>query len=316
MMRQVAGLTVRAFRPKLTLVFSVSSLVAMDASNNSGLRKLTCLMGGLAVAISAAAITGDPSAIKHGVASAPQAPGQTGTNESAKGTGSEIPYDVIVTRNVFALRDPDPPLDTNQPVVNTPPPNVKLTGIMEIFGKKQALFMVQKNAQPGKPPDQPVSCIMGEGQRQEGLEVLEINRTARKVTVKIDGSVSTLTFDATTPSGPDRFSANLANPALGRMHPQARPGFNPNMMNPGAPTPPAPPLPTNPNLPPGAVNTGFPLQGQNPPEPAAPVAPQETVPAANETLPGQTSVPAQPAQNIPAWLQPRATGTGNVPPLR
>src|SRR5690348_6027189 len=82
-------------------------------------------------------------------------------------------YHAIVERNVFDLKAPPPPV-TAAPVTNTPPPNVKLTGITTILGNKRALFMVQEAPVGGKPQKEE-SYILTEGQRQGALEVLEIN---------------------------------------------------------------------------------------------------------------------------------------------
>jgi hypothetical protein len=116
-----------------------------------------------------------------------------GADDSSTRGGN--PYNVIVDRNVFDLRAPPPPA-SSQPT-NTPPPNIKLTGITTILGKKQALFMVQEPAPPGKPANKEESFILTEGQRQGAIEVLEINNSAKQPTVKIknDGTVAVLTFE-------------------------------------------------------------------------------------------------------------------------
>src|SRR5690349_11660904 len=106
---------------------------------------------------------------------------QAAVNEEAPSTGN--PYNVIIERNIFDLREPTPPPST-QPT-NTPPPNVKLTGITTILGKKQALFMVQEPAMPGKPPSKEESYIIVEGQRQGVIEVVEINLNQKSPNVKI-----------------------------------------------------------------------------------------------------------------------------------
>ncbi len=157
-----------------------------------GVKTLFCVLGAVALAFAAKAITGDPTSIKHGE-SLPASVSSAKTAEDAN------PYDAIVERNVFDLKDPPP---TNAPAVtNEPPPNVKLTGIMTIFGHKQALFMVQKSGQPGKAPEPEVSYILSEGQRQEGLEVMEIDSAKKKVKIKNDGIVSTVTYETPKAGG-------------------------------------------------------------------------------------------------------------------
>src|SRR4051794_36404005 len=103
------------------------------------------------------------------------------------------PYHAIVERNVFDLKAPAPPAPTST-VTNTPPPNVKLTGLTTILGNKRALFMVQEAPVGGKPQKEE-SYILTEGQRQGALEVLEINEKTETVKVSNDGTVSVLTFE-------------------------------------------------------------------------------------------------------------------------
>lgn len=189
-----------------------------------GGKTFICLLGGIALTMGAKAITGDPTSVKHGESTNLI----VGTNNAG-----DNPYGGIVERNVFDLKDPPPPVDTSA-VTNAPPPNVTLTGIMTIFGQTQALFLLQKAATPGKPPDSPESLIMTEGQRQGGLEVLEIDKADKKVKIKNDGIVSTITFEA---------HKEGAGAAPGQPGPHTgRGGFNPNMMNPSA----VAPLPTRP----------------------------------------------------------------------
>ncbi len=153
---------------------------------------------------------------------------------------ADNPYHVIVERNVFDLKDPPPP-PSKEPT-NAPPPNVELTGIMSILGVKQALFMVQDVAAPGKPPKPAESYILTAGQREGPLEVLAIDEKNKKVEIKNDGVVSTITFETKAKgSGPMRGQpANAAgfgrpaNPFAGR---RPWPGQNPNPFQ-----PPAPPL--------------------------------------------------------------------------
>ncbi|HZQ48078.1 MAG TPA: hypothetical protein VFC07_13760 [Verrucomicrobiae bacterium] len=195
-----------------------------------GGKTFICLLGGIALTMGARAITSDPTSAKHGESAS--------SNASASSNTGDTPYSAIVDRNVFDLKDPPPP-PKDLPPTNAPPPNVTLTGIMSMFGKKQALFMVQKTASPGKAPDAAASYIMCEGQRQEGLEVLEIDQKGAKVKIKNDGIVSTLTFEAAKPG-----------PGGGAMNPpphMGRGGFNPNY-NPNAA--PNAPMPTRPMRPP------------------------------------------------------------------
>lgn len=148
------------------------------------------------------------------------------------------PYGVIVERNVFNLKEPPPPPPPDP--TNAPPPNVELTGIMSILGEKQALFMVQDAPLPGKQPKPPESYILTVGQREGPIEVLAIDAKDKKVKIKNDGIVSTITFETKAKtSGPMRGqAANAAsfgkppNPFAGR---RPWPGQNPNALQPQLP---------------------------------------------------------------------------------
>jgi hypothetical protein len=135
----------------------------------SGAKTVVCVLGSLAVTAAAHAIV----------------------NEEGADNGN--PYRVIIERNVFDLKAPAPPVSIVP--TNAPPPNVKLTGITSILGKRQALFLVQKLGIPGKTPNTDVPYIITEGERQDSVEVLEINEKAETVKIKNDGNVSVLKFE-------------------------------------------------------------------------------------------------------------------------
>lgn len=136
-------------------------------------------------------------------------------SSSADAAGDE-PYSSIWVRNVFDLT-PKPPPPAPQST-NPPPPNVKLMGIYTLFGKR-AILGVQGNSRPGQPPAKEESYTMTEGDRRNGLEVLEIDPGARTVKIKNDGDISTLAIETNTtghsvagmaqgaPGGPAPFTA-------------------------------------------------------------------------------------------------------------
>jgi hypothetical protein len=116
-------------------------------------------------------------------------------NNSA--SSSDGPYRAIVDRNIFDLR-PIPPAPVTQGTV-TPPPNVKLIGLMMINGHPQGVFSVQ-DPTPGK---QPVSYILSEDQRQATLEVKSINMDGKSARVQIgDDNVVLKLEDPKAPTGP------------------------------------------------------------------------------------------------------------------
>jgi hypothetical protein len=198
-----------------------------------GGKMFICLAGGIALTMSAKAITGNPTSIKQAEAGIPIAGTNSGGSTNDVG---DTPYSAIVERNIFDLKDPPPPPPPMES--NAPPANVSLTGLMTIFGKKQALFMVQKQMAPGKgggAPPAAESYIMTEGQRQDGLEVLEIDVTGKKVKIKNDGTVSTITFEVAKAGGGGVPMNPTPHMGMGK------PGFIPNY-----PNTPATPLPTRP----------------------------------------------------------------------
>ena len=130
------------------------------------------------------------------------------------------PYQVILDRNPFGLRPPDPP-PTNAPPV-APPSNIKLTGIAELLSQRRVYLMA---VIPGKP--KPEYYDFAEGEGRDGIEVLEINEAAGSVKIKNSGNVSTLTF------AKDGIAPAAAPPAAAAPLVAAAPGAG-GAPNPGA----------------------------------------------------------------------------------
>ncbi len=157
-----------------------------------------------------------------------------GNGES--GSAGDNPYTAIVERNVFDLKPPVKPGKTDEKT-NTPPLNIRLTGITSILGNKRALFMVQEGSAPGKGGQQnkEESYIMTEGQRQGALEVLEIDEKAETVKVKNDGVVSTIPIEvpkvASAPGGPGGNLPGSKGQHAGQAGGFGRPGINPDTGN-------------------------------------------------------------------------------------
>lgn len=106
-------------------------------------------------------------------------------------------YTGIPERNIFGLKSPTPQI--TEPV---PPqlPKITLTGITTILGNKRALMLVQP---PGNQPGQKeLSLILAEGQRQDDIEVLQIDEKAGSVKVNNSGTIMTLTFEKDGPKSP------------------------------------------------------------------------------------------------------------------
>ena len=193
------------------------------------------------------------------------------TARTAAAADNSSPYQGIVERNVFGLKPPPPPPspEDNKP----PPPKILLTGITTILGNKRALMkMTPPVTKPGEQPKEQ-GFTLAEGERDGGLEVLEIDEKEGTVKVNNYGTVATLNFKddgvKTAPGAP----------------PGAPPGVPPGM-RPGLPMPGAPggvtPMPNRPLRVPGA---------------GAPVTPQAATGSAVPSVNGGVNplVAAQPA---------------------
>jgi hypothetical protein len=171
----------------------------------------------------------------------------------------DTPYEGIVERNVFGLKPPEIAKPPEQPP--PPPTKLTLTGITTILGNKRALLSAQV---PNKPQD---FYMLAEGQRQDEIEVLEINEAASTVKVNNHGVVQTLDF---LNDGAKRQNVPVPMPSM----PTA----------PGTPPPPgAPPgvsLPPPPNVAPTPLRT-IPTRTMRIPPPQSagtPTAPEAPAP--------------------------------------
>jgi hypothetical protein len=113
---------------------------------------------------------------------------------------SSNPYQSIVDRNVFGLRPPPPPPSTEP--VRPPPPAIALTGITTILGKKLAFMNVQVPAKAGEQgKGGPQSYMLGVGEREGDIEVLDIDEKGGIVKVNDFGVITNVPF-AKVPSTP------------------------------------------------------------------------------------------------------------------
>jgi hypothetical protein len=124
----------------------------------------------------------------------------------AKGSNNDSannPYQGIVDRNVFGLRPPPPP-PINE-TVRPPPPAVSLTGITTILGKKLAFMSVQIPTKPGEQAKPgPQSFMLGIGEREGEIEVIDIDEKGGTVKVNDYGVITNVPFAKlpNTPSAP------------------------------------------------------------------------------------------------------------------
>jgi hypothetical protein len=95
------------------------------------------------------------------------------------------PYAPIVAHNMFGL---NPAQATDASADANPPPKITPTGIMTIFGSRQALFTVDGAGKPGQ-SGKSGSYILSEGQRQDNIEVTRINEKTGVVTFNNHGVV-------------------------------------------------------------------------------------------------------------------------------
>jgi hypothetical protein len=96
------------------------------------------------------------------------------------------PFAPIVAHNMFGL---NPPQTAAASADANPPPKITPTGIMTIFGSRQALFTVDGESKPGQPPGKSGSYILSEGQRQDDIEVTRISEKSGVVTFNNHGVV-------------------------------------------------------------------------------------------------------------------------------
>jgi len=143
------------------------------------------------------------------------------------------PYGPIIDRNPFGLKPPPVPVaETNQEPA-TPPPNVKLTGISNLFAKRMALLEIteqQAPVRPGQPPAPGGTVnrpILAEGESMHGVEVVAIDLEKNKVRILVGGTESELTFEQPKPSG--------GGPAPGGPPVPGRPGQPMASVNPNVP---------------------------------------------------------------------------------
>ena len=99
------------------------------------------------------------------------------------------PYDSIVARNAFALCPSSPLQPAPSQAVWTPPPDLKITGLVTVPPTKKVSFHVIEH---GKPPR---SYVLAEGEQQDDVEVVTIDGDSQTVRVKNQGIYVILDFE-------------------------------------------------------------------------------------------------------------------------
>jgi hypothetical protein len=198
--------------------------------------------------------------------------------QAAVSDSAPRPYQGIVERNVFGLRNP-PQQKIDDPIPPPSMPKVILTGITTILGAPLALLKVQSPGSPGHPPSEQ-SYILTVGQKQGDIEVLNINDQAGTVQLNNAGNVTVLDINRDSPKPPPSpppspQQAAVANPA---------PVTNPAAVAPGPGPVASPPLPNaaQQQVPIRVPRTG--AHAQPAPPPLPPVPPQQLTPEEQAVL--------------------------------
>jgi hypothetical protein len=137
------------------------------------------------------------------------------TSLRADDAPTDNPYAPIIARNIFGLNPPAPAV-VPAPVVE---PSVTITpnGIMNVFGRLQALFKAAAPAIAGKPPSEN-SYMLAEGQGQDGIEVTHINEKKGTITFNNHGVVQEKPLVAATATSTPA-QATGGNGQLGQIPP-------------------------------------------------------------------------------------------------
>ena len=233
---------------------------------------------------------------------------------SVVGTWAEVkdnPYQVIVTRNAFALKPPPPP---PPPGADQPPPSpvdVLLTGISTLGGTKKVLLQITDKS-PSKAGKTEFPPPLVEGDVQGRIEVVSIDPDKGVVVIKIDGSEKTLTFDREPPK------AGGPPPPGQPLPPGSRPGMP--MPMPGAMPSPMGSIPAPATAPASSTGRyGVVVGGGSPTATPAPSVPQiPGMPAMPASVPGSVTVGGAVPQTAPSTTTPAfrsyrpTTGAGGV----
>ena len=100
-------------------------------------------------------------------------------------------YHQIPARNLFGLHEPVVKQDEPPP---TPLPKIILNGITTM-GSKLVFLKVQFPPKPGEQQQTEQSFMLTEGQREGGIEILEIDEKAGTIRVNNSGTEMTIGFD-------------------------------------------------------------------------------------------------------------------------
>ena len=141
------------------------------------------------------------------------------TTDAQETATAQKPYTALVSRNIFGLVPVPPPAAPEPPPID-PPPKITPNGIINLFGKYQVLFKTPGKSKNGLPPKEE-SYMMGEGERQDDIEVKKIDEKVGLVTFDNHGVIQSLTLIVAQNVGP------VAGP--GGQVPTVAPGVPPSL---------------------------------------------------------------------------------------
>ena len=118
---------------------------------------------------------------------------QSGEETPLESPARGNPYQVIIDRNPFRLKDPVIEAPEDKQTNAQPPVNVKFTGIYRVNGvTKACLALVDPTVKPPANPNR--FYALAEGEWQDGVKVLEIDSTKPTVKVESPAGVAVLNF--------------------------------------------------------------------------------------------------------------------------
>jgi hypothetical protein len=156
-------------------------------------------------------------------------------------------YNQIPKRNLFGLHEPVPQ------VVEPPKlqlPRIVLNGIATM-GSKLAFLKVQTPPKPGEQQQAEQSFTLTEGQREGGIEILQINEKAGTIRVNNFGTEMTVGFDKdaekvakTPPAAPNLAGGRAMNPGVSSYQRMVPSRTGRQIQVPAGAEPPVPPTPS------------------------------------------------------------------------
>lgn len=119
-------------------------------------------------------------------------------------TAAANPYDTISLRNSFNLAPPKREIPKPADMFK-PPPNIEVRGIAAFGSHKWVLL---SKADPGMPPRH---LMMREGEKNSGLEIIDVDELDALVKIRADGTLLELTLATNHTTKPNVRVRNFVN---------------------------------------------------------------------------------------------------------